>query len=376
MAKLNKVLLTSTALACAIALPAFAKKKDPSKAPKVVSSGKKMKLKMYGQITRTASIVDNGVATGFGNSENGNTSSRMGVTAEGDIDKSLKLKLRYEWNMRSAHDNRQQQNINDGLDNDFDIRHADIQFHHKRFGAIYFGRGHGPGNSSSQTDLSGTSTGAKGGGEHWDFQGGRMVETTASANGGRRSRVSPNIIYTNMDASNRSNRIRYDSPSIHGFQFRTGILDQDGYEFALWYKGKIAGWKIAGAINHSHGKQGLFPGEVRSSTTGTDTEISLYNGSISVQSPWGIGASGAGGFNVRSKTPAINNANDGNSPHFGGLQFGIGPSFSNSAKHVSSTASKRPSTICSKAMLRKRTDSQLYKISKIRAPTPMSDIVA
>ena len=203
-----------------------------------------------------------------------------------------------------------------------------------------------------------------------------MVETTASANGGRRSRVSPNIIYTNMDASNRSNRIRYDSPSIHGFQFRTGILDQDGYEFALWYKGKIAGWKIAGAINHSHGKQGLFPGEVRSSTTGTDTEISLYNGSISVQSPWGIGASGAGGFNVRSKTPAINNANDGNSPHFGGLQFGIGPSFSNSAKHVSSTASKRPSTICSKAMLRKRTDSQLYKISKIRAPTPMSDIVA
>ena len=113
MSKLNKALMATTAIAFAagLAMPAAAKKKDPSKAPKVVSSGKKMKLKLYGQIARTASITDDGSGTGFSNSENGNTSTRMGVKAAGKINNDLKLKLRYEWNMRSGHENNQLDNI-------------------------------------------------------------------------------------------------------------------------------------------------------------------------------------------------------------------------------------------------------------------------
>jgi hypothetical protein len=304
MSKLNKALMATTAIAFAagLAMPAAAKKKDPSKAPKVVASGKKMKLKLYGQIARTASFVDNGASTGFANSENGNTSTRMGVKAQGKINNDLKLKLRYEWNMRSGHENRPQQNTNG--DNDFDIRWADIQFHHKRFGTLFFGRGDGPGNSSSQTDLSGTSTGQKGGGEHWDFQQARFVETSSSANGATRGNQRVDQSFTNMDATSRTNRIRYDSPSIYGFQFRGGIIDQDGYEFALWYKGKVAGMKIKGAVNYSHAKQALFPGEVRVGA-GAATEISLVNGSISVQSPWGIGVSGAAGTNERHRTTQV-----------------------------------------------------------------------
>jgi len=318
MTKLNKVLMATTAIAFAagLAMPAAAKKKDPSKAPKVVASGKKMKLKLYGQITRTASYTDNGAAGGFANSENGNTSTRMGIKASGKINNDLKLKLRYEFNARAAHENRPLQNLNDGLDNDFDIRWADIQFHHKRFGTVFFGRGDGPGNSSSQTDLSGTSTGQKGGGEHWDFQQARFVESNSSANGGGRGTQRINRKFTNMDATSRSSRIRYDSPSIYGFQFRAGLIDQDGYEFALWYKGKVAGMKIKGAVNYSHAKQGAFPGEVQAGSTATDTEISLVNGSVSVQSPWGIGVSAAAGTNDRDKAVNVNNAGDGKNPYF------------------------------------------------------------
>ena len=318
MSKLNKALMATTAIAFAagLAMPAAAKKKDPSKAPKVVSSGKKMKLKLYGQITRSASITDNGIATGFTNSENGNTSTRMGVKAQGKINNDLKLKLRYEWNMRSAHENRPLFNIDGPFDNDFDIRYADIEFKHKRFGTLFFGRGNGPGNSSSQTDLSGTSTGQKGGGEHWDFQNARFVETSASAAGGARATTRVSRVFTNMDATSRNNRIRYDSPSIYGFQFRAGIVEQDGYEFALWYKGKVAGMKIKGAVNYSHNKQGVFPGEVQAGTTATDTEIDLVNGSISIQTPWGIGVSGAAGWNDRDKNPRVNNAGDGKDPFF------------------------------------------------------------
>ncbi len=303
MTKLNKALMATTAIAFAagLSMPAAAKKKDPSKAPKVVSSGKKMKLKLYGQIARTASYTDNGESGGFANSENGNTSTRMGIKAAGKINNDLKLKLRYEFNFRAAHENRPLAAQNDGLDNDFDIRWADIQFHHKRFGTVYFGRGDGPGNSSSQTDLSGTSTGQKGGGEHWEFQQARFLETDSSANGATRQNQRVDQSSTNLDATSRSSRIRYDSPSIMGFQLRGAVIDQSGYEFALWYKGKVAGMKIKGAVNHSHGNGGLFPGSERAGITAANTELSVTNGSISVQSPWGLGVSGAAGVSERHR---------------------------------------------------------------------------
>lgn len=316
MSKLNKALMATTAIAFAagLAMPAAAKKKDPSKAPKVVSSGKKMKLKLYGQIARTASITDDGSGTGFSNSENGSTTSRMGIRASGKINNDLKLKLRYEWNMRSGHENNQLDNASS--DNDFDIRHADIIFSHKRFGTLFFGRGDGPGNSSSQQDLSGTSTGGLGGGEHWDFQNARFIETTSSANGGGRATTRVGRVFTNMDATSRNNRIRYDTPSIYGFQFRAGVIEQDGYEFALWYRGKVAGMKIRGAVNYSNAKQDTFPGNVQAGVTGTDTEIQVINGSVSVQTPWGIGASAAAGTADRDRSTLLNMANDGDQPFF------------------------------------------------------------
>ena len=319
MARLNKLLMSTTAIAFAagLAMPAAAKKKDPSKAPKVVSSGKKMKLKLYGQIGRTQSIKDTGAGIGFNNVENGNTSSRMGFKAAGKVNHDLTIRIRYEWNMRSGHTDRPLDNI--GSDNDFDIRHTDIQFHHKRFGALFFGRGDGPGNSSSQADLSDTSTGQKGGGEHWDFHNARFLETARSANGSTRRTTNIRRIFTNMDATTRSNRIRYDAPSIYGFQFRAGIVDQSGYEFALWYRGKVAGMKIKGAVNYSHNKSGVFPFSDRPFVSvGTDTELSLVNGSLSVHTPWGFGASGAAGTIDRVRPTGITlvAGNTGKNPFF------------------------------------------------------------
>jgi hypothetical protein len=307
MTKLNKALMATTAIAFAagLAMPAAAKKKDPSKAPKVVASGAKMKLRLYGQITRTASINDNGAGTGFTNSENGNTSTRMGIRAAGKINNDLKLNLRYEFNARSGHENRQTNRTDGtngvaGTDNDFDIRFADMQFSHKRFGTVWFGRGDGPGNSSSQTGLSGTATGARGGGTHWDFQGARFLESKDSAAGDVRIQRSVGDSFTNMDATGRSNRIRYDSPSIYGFQFRAGIIEQDAYEFALWYRGKVAGMRVRGALNRSHGAQQVFGGADDAGLDAGD-ELTIYNGSISVRSPWGIGVSGAAGTSERHR---------------------------------------------------------------------------
>ena len=74
--------------------------------------------------------------------------------------------------------------------------------------------------------------------------------------------------------------------------------------------------KIKGAVNYSHNKQGVFPGAVQAGVTGTDTEISVINGSVSIQTPWGIGASGAAGTNDRDRSTLLNMANDGDQPFF------------------------------------------------------------
>jgi hypothetical protein len=97
-----------------------------------------------------------------------------------------------------------------------------------------------------------------------------------------------------MDATGRTDRIRYDSPSIYGFQFRTALIQQDAYEFALWYRGKVAGMRVRAAVNRSHGAQQIFGGADDAGLSAGD-EITMYNGSISVRSPWGIGVSGAAG---------------------------------------------------------------------------------
>jgi hypothetical protein len=103
-----------------------------------------------------------------------------------------------------------------------------------------------------------------------------------------------------MDATGRSDRIRYDTPSIYGFQFRTALIQQDAYEFALWYKGKIAGMRVRAAINRSHGAQQIFGGADDAGLDAGD-ELTIYNGSISVRSPWGIGVSGSAGTSERHR---------------------------------------------------------------------------
>ena len=79
MTKLNKALLASTAIAFAsgLALPAAAQ--DPSAAPAVVKSGKKMKLKLYGQIARGFGFVSDGENQQFRQTQLSTTSSRMGI---------------------------------------------------------------------------------------------------------------------------------------------------------------------------------------------------------------------------------------------------------------------------------------------------------
>jgi len=102
MTKLNKALMASTAIAfaCGLALPASAQ--DPAAAPGVVSSGSKMKIKLYGQIARVFGVVDDGETATFKQGENGNTATRMGMDSRGKINSDVSVRTRFEFGLQSG----------------------------------------------------------------------------------------------------------------------------------------------------------------------------------------------------------------------------------------------------------------------------------
>src|SRR5690606_17770780 len=80
MTKLNKALMASTAVALAagLSVPASAQDVKPADAPGVVKSSERMKLTVYGQITRAFGLISDGDSNTFKQGENANTSTRMG----------------------------------------------------------------------------------------------------------------------------------------------------------------------------------------------------------------------------------------------------------------------------------------------------------
>ena len=102
MTKLNKALMASTAIAFASGLAMPASAQDPSAAPGVVSSQKKVKLRLYGQIARQFGVVGDGETTTFKQGPNGNTSTRMGIDGRGKITKDISLRTRMEYQVQSV----------------------------------------------------------------------------------------------------------------------------------------------------------------------------------------------------------------------------------------------------------------------------------
>ncbi len=71
-------------------------------APGVVKSSKKMKLRLYGQVTRGFGVIDDGESSTFKQFRNGNTSTRMGIDGRGKITKDVSLRTRMEYEIRNG----------------------------------------------------------------------------------------------------------------------------------------------------------------------------------------------------------------------------------------------------------------------------------
>ena len=299
MTKLNKALMASTAIAFAsgLALPASAQ--DPSAAPGVVSSQKKVKIRLYGQIARAFGMVGDGESITFKNGENANTSTRMGIDGRGKItnDISIRTRMEYEVSSGDALGGTQFENQG-GPASTFGVRHLDVIVSSKKFGAIWMGRGDSSSNGSSEVQIIGALDSGRLGGTVasliQDFV--LLNEDVNPATGTRSSGRSVGSFFNSFDGANRQNRIRYDTPTFFGFKGSVSWIDKHNFDSALWYEGKVAGTEIAGAVGFCHTRGSQSAGSGTCFGNGTTIEgVSQLNGSVSVLTPIGLGVTMSGG---------------------------------------------------------------------------------
>ncbi len=304
MTKLNKALMASTAIAfaCGLALPASAQ--DPAAAPGVVSSGSKMKIKLYGQVARVFGIVDDGDATTFKTGENGNTATRMGMDARGKINNDVSVRTRFEYAVQSGSTAGGSQFENQGGDQSrFTVRHLDVIVSSKKFGAVWIGRGDSASNGTSELQaVSAIDSGRLGGTTASLISSYRVLSTNSSAT---RDVGSVGSYFNNFDGADRTNRIRYDTPTFFGFKAGADFIDKHNFDAALHYSGKIAGTTVKGAVGLCHTRGGQSAGGGACFGNGSTIKaITQVNGSVAVLTPIGIGGAFSAGNQWRELSSA------------------------------------------------------------------------
>lgn len=313
MTKLNKALMASTAIAfaCGLAFPASAQ--DPAAAPGVVSSGNKMKLKLYGQVARAFGFVGDGDSTTFKTGENANTSTRMGIEGRGKITNDVSVRTRMEYEVSSGDALGGTQFENQGGDaSTFGVRHLDVIIESKKFGSVWIGRGDSSSNGTSEVQIIPALDSGRLGGTIasliQDFQ-------ILSNNEGTEPRAVGNVgrFFNSYDGANRQNRIRYDTPTFFGFKGSVSFIDKHNIDSAVFYEGKLLGIEIEGAAGYCHtrGSQSAGSGTCFGNGT-TITAISQLNGSVSALTPIGLGATFSGAYSWQSLAGAGHTVEDAN----------------------------------------------------------------
>lgn len=222
----------------------------PTPVDKVVTSGEdRVKLSISGMVNRAVNIVDDGEDTDAYFVDNDNAESRVNFTGTAKIDDDLTLGSRIE--LTIAPDKAGSVNQNEKETGDvFEQRWADVSLTSKRFGKLSLGKGFSASYGTASRDLSKTTV--------------ISYVTVADTAGGMLFRQKDDDTLTNLqinqafqayDGLNRRSRIRYDSPTYHGFNLSTSLLTDQKYDAALFWGGQGYGFKAIGAASIADPKQ-------------------------------------------------------------------------------------------------------------------------
>jgi predicted porin len=226
------------------AKPEVASTKAPPPVEKVVTTGggERVKLSISGWVNRAVNIVDDGKDTDAYFVDNDNAESRVTFTGTGKINDDLTLGSVIELTIapnKASDVNQEDQETGDI----FEQRITEATLDSKRFGKLSLGKGFSGAYGSASRDLSRTEV--------------ISYVTVADTAGGMLFREKDddtltnlpiNVAFQSFDGLNRVNRVRYDTPTYHGFRLSAAAVSDQRYDAALWWGGQGYGFKAIGAV--------------------------------------------------------------------------------------------------------------------------------
>jgi hypothetical protein len=244
----------------------------------VTSNYSNVNLSLYGHLNRALMYVNNVDTSKWYSVDNNNAQSRFGLRTSVDTATKWKVGGRIEYGMvfnASNLVNNENSSSSQGI---FNLRWAEISFRNDHYGMISLGKGDAASNGIAQVDLSGTVVASYSGIDD-------MAGATFWYDGVNNIQSDLHIrqIYDDFDGLNRTDRIRYDTPSFSGFSFGTSASSGDAFDGAIRYNRKFGETKVAAALGAAN------PGELISNA---DVVIA---GSISVLLPMGFNATFSSG---------------------------------------------------------------------------------
>jgi len=227
------------------AKPEVASTKAPPPAEKVVTSGagysegERMKLSIGGFVNRMVSIIDDGKNTDAYFVDNDNAESRVNFVGTANINDDLTLGGRIELSIapnKSGNISQRDQEV----DNIFTQRFTEASLLSKRFGKLSVGKGNVAAFGAASVDLS--RTGLISYSSIVDTAGGMFFRQKSDD---ALTDVRIGNAYSNFDGLLRKNRVRYDTPTFHGFHLSTSAFSEQRYDGALFWGGQGYGLKAA-----------------------------------------------------------------------------------------------------------------------------------
>lgn len=222
---------------------------QPSPVPVVTSGNDKIKLSLSGQINRAVLVADDSYSTTLYHVDNSASNSRFRLVGTARATSDLTLGTRLEVSVspdRSSAVSQQQRTLSDAY---FDQRWAEISLTSKRFGKLSIGKGDTASNTTAEADLSKTDVIQYA--SIIDMGGGLLFRSKDAPqsfipNGTASLKIAD--VFSNFDGLSRQSRLRYDSPSLFGFNLAGSLVSNQRSDLALFWGGEGYGFKAEGAF--------------------------------------------------------------------------------------------------------------------------------
>lgn len=215
-------------------------------APRVTSGNDRVQLSISGHINRAALYATDGRNDEFFHVDNAHSGSRVRFEGRAKFDDDISAGTNLEVQLRTNRSNRvnQSQKAPNG-ETTFDRRRVELFLASETYGRIWLG--HGPTATDGIVDADLSGTGVVNAAAAHDLAGGMFFfDKTAGAV----SNVAVRHVFDDLNGLGRDDRLRYDSPSFHGFMVSGSTVSNGAADVALRYGARFDGTRVALAAGY------------------------------------------------------------------------------------------------------------------------------